>query len=69
MKKYPFLPAAGLNVEQIRTDMNDPAIAKLIQQNIADTKTLNVRKIAGILSQLTTSPTLWLQGTTRIDSI
>jgi hypothetical protein len=49
--------------------MNDPAIAKLIQQDSADSKRLTVRKIAGILCHWTTSPTLWLQGNTRIYSI
>ncbi len=34
----------GLNKEQIRNDMNAPEIARLIAQDIADTKTLNVTK-------------------------
>jgi len=42
-----FLPQAGLDIEQIRKDMNDPAIAKIIAQDIADAKTLNVRKTPG----------------------
>ena len=46
-KIWNFLPAAGLDIEQIRKDMNDPAIAKLIEQDIADAKTLNVRKTPG----------------------
>ena len=41
---WQFLPQAGLNMEQIRNDMNDPEIAKHIEQDLADAKTLNVRK-------------------------
>lgn len=44
---WQFLPMAGLNLEQIRKDMNDPAIEKLIKQDLADAKTLNVRKTPG----------------------
>ena len=46
-KIWQFLPQAGVNVEQIRKDMNDPAIVKLIDQDLADAKTLNVRKTPG----------------------
>lgn len=42
-----FLPRAGLDLEKIRNDMNDPEIAKLIKQDLADAKTLNVRKTPG----------------------
>jgi protein-disulfide isomerase len=42
-----FLPRAGLDLDKIRRDMNDPEIAKIIQQDLADTKTLNVRKTPG----------------------
>jgi protein-disulfide isomerase len=41
---WQFLPKAGVDVEQIRKDMNDPAIAKLIDQDLADAKTLNIKK-------------------------
>lgn len=41
---WQFLPEAGLNLEQIKNDMNDPAIAKYIEQDLADAKTLNVRQ-------------------------
>ncbi len=41
---WQFLPSAGLDLEQIRNDMNDPEIAKHIEQDLADAKTLNVRK-------------------------
>ncbi|MBA3016161.1 MAG: DsbA family protein [Proteobacteria bacterium] len=44
---WQFLPQAGLDIEQIRKDMNDPAIAKLIEQDIADAKTLSVQKTPG----------------------
>lgn len=44
---WQFLPMAGLDIEQIKKDMNDPAIARLIEQDIADAKTLNVRKTPG----------------------
>ena len=44
---WQFLPQAGLNLEKIKKDMNDPAIAKLIKQDLADAKTLNVRKTPG----------------------
>ena len=44
---WQFLPMAGLDIEQIKKDMNEPAIAKLLEQDIADSKTLNVRKTPG----------------------
>lgn len=46
-KIWQFLPAAGLDVERIRKDMSDPAIVKLIEQDLADAKTLAVRKTPG----------------------
>jgi len=46
-KIWQFIPQTGVNIEQIRRDMNDPAIAKLIDQDLADAKTLNVRKTPG----------------------
>lgn len=42
-----FLNKAGLDLDKIRKDMNDPEIAKIIQQDLADAKTLNVRKTPG----------------------
>ena len=33
--------------KKIKKDMNDPEIAKIIQQDLADAKTLNVRKTPG----------------------
>ena len=44
---WKFLPNAGLDLEKIRNDMIDPEIAKIIQQDLADAKTLNVRKTPG----------------------
>ncbi|MCP4671449.1 MAG: thioredoxin domain-containing protein, partial [Desulfobacula sp.] len=46
-KIWQFLPKAGLDIKKIKEDMNDPAIAKLIEQDLADAKTLNVRKTPG----------------------
>ena len=42
-----FLPQVGLDLQKIKNDMNDPEIAKLIKQDLADAKTLNVRKTPG----------------------
>jgi protein-disulfide isomerase len=44
---WQFLPRAGLDLEKIRADMRDPEIAAIIQQDLADVKTLNVRKTPG----------------------
>lgn len=44
---WKFLPMAGLDIEQIKKDMDDPAIAQIIAQDLADAKTLNVRKTPG----------------------
>lgn len=44
---WQFLPQAGVDVQQIRRDMNDPAIVKIIDQDLADAKTLNVKKTPG----------------------
>lgn len=44
---WQFLPQAGLDIERIKKDMNDPVIAQLIEQDIADAATLNVRKTPG----------------------
>jgi protein-disulfide isomerase len=46
-KIWQFLPQAELDIERIKKDMNDPAIEKLIAQDLADAKTLNVRKTPG----------------------
>ena len=44
---WEFLPYAGLDIEKIKIDMNDPEIEKIIRQDLADVKTLNVRKTPG----------------------
>ena len=46
-KIWQFLPKAGLDIEQIKKDMNDPVIVKIIENDLADAKTLNVRKTPG----------------------
>jgi protein-disulfide isomerase len=47
---WQYLPKAGLDINQIKKDMNDPAIAELIAQDIADAKTLNVHKTPGFFA-------------------
>ena len=47
---WQFLPQAGVDVERIRKDMNNPAIVKLIDQDLADAKMLNVRKTPGFFA-------------------
>ena len=42
-----FLPKAGLDLDKIRKDMKNPEIDRIIQQDLADAKTLNVRKTPG----------------------
>lgn len=44
---WEVLPRAGVDIEQIRKDMHSPAIAKIIEQDMADVKTLNVQKTPG----------------------
>ncbi|MFH7321267.1 DsbA family protein [Desulfurivibrio sp. D14AmB] len=44
---WDILPGAGVDIEQIKKDMHDPAIAKIIEQDMADVKTLNVQKTPG----------------------
>jgi protein-disulfide isomerase len=47
---WQFLPKVGLDIERLKKDMNDPAIAKLIEQDLADAKTLNVKKTPGFFA-------------------
>ena len=42
-----LLPPLGLDLERLRTDMNDPSITAIIEQDLADAKTLGVRKTPG----------------------
>lgn len=44
---WQYLPHAGLDLEKIRKDMNDPEIEQIIKQDLADAETLNVRKTPG----------------------
>ena len=44
---WDVLPRAGLDIERIKKDMHSPAIAKIIEQDMADVKTLNVQKTPG----------------------
>lgn len=46
-KLWSLLPRAGVDVEQIRKDMHSPEIAKIIAQDMADVKALNVQKTPG----------------------
>jgi len=41
---WQFLPKTGLDLDRIKTDMNDPEIVNLIKQDLTDAKTLNVKK-------------------------
>ena len=44
---WQVLPRAGVDIEQIKIDMHDPAIAKIIEQDMADVRALNVQKTPG----------------------
>lgn len=44
---WEVLPRVGLDIEQIKKDMHSPAIAKIIEQDMADVKALNVQKTPG----------------------
>lgn len=44
---WDFLPRAGLDIDRLKKDMHDPAIAKIIEQDMADVKALNVQKTPG----------------------
>jgi protein-disulfide isomerase len=41
---WQFLPRAGVDVEQIRKDMQDPDLMAIVQQDLADGRALGVRK-------------------------
>jgi protein-disulfide isomerase len=41
---WPHLERAGLDVKQLRSDMNAPAIANVIEQDLLDAQTLKVAK-------------------------
>jgi protein-disulfide isomerase len=42
-----FLQQTGLDLDKVKKDMNDPAIAKIIEQDLSDAKALNVKKTPG----------------------
>tara|TARA_B100000886_G_scaffold319338_1_gene260018 strand:+ start:979 stop:1632 length:654 start_codon:yes stop_codon:yes gene_type:complete len=44
---WPLLTEVGLDVERVRADMNDPEIAKIVQQDLADARALGVRRTPG----------------------
>lgn len=44
---WQYLPQVGLDVDKLKADMDAPDIAKLLQQDIADAASLNVRKTPG----------------------
>jgi protein-disulfide isomerase len=46
-KLWQFLPQVGLDIEKIKKDMNDPAIIKIVDRDIADSKVLQVTKTPG----------------------
>ncbi len=49
-KIWEFLPMAGLDIARIKEDMKDPAIEKLIEQDLADARALGVRKTPGFFA-------------------
>ena len=44
---WEILPRVGLDIERIKKDMHSPEIAKIIEQDMADVKALNVQKTPG----------------------
>jgi protein-disulfide isomerase len=44
---WQYLPSVGLDVKRLKKDMTDPAIARLIEQDMADARTLKVTKTPG----------------------
>ena len=44
---WPLLPEVGLDVEQLRRDMDDPRITAIIEQDLADARTLGVQRTPG----------------------
>ncbi len=44
---WQIVPMAGLDPERLRTDMNDPRIETILQQDLADAGVLGVRKTPG----------------------
>jgi protein-disulfide isomerase len=46
-KLWEILPRAGVDIDQIKKDMHDPAIANIIAQDMADVRALDVQKTPG----------------------
>lgn len=44
---WPLLTEVGLDVERVRADMNDPQTTAIIQQDLADARSLGVRRTPG----------------------
>lgn len=44
---WPLLPQVGLDVEQLRRDLDDPRITAIIEQDLADARTLGVQRTPG----------------------
>lgn len=44
---WPLLPRAGLDVERLRRDFDDPRITAIIEQDLADARALGVQKTPG----------------------
>lgn len=45
---WPILERAGLDVNAIRTGMDDPEVTRIIEQDLADAQVLGVRKTPGL---------------------
>ncbi len=46
---WEFLPRAGVNIEQLKADLDDPDLDALIEQDLADAATLGIRQTPGFL--------------------
>ncbi len=44
---WEVLPAAGVDIERIKEDMHSPTITRIIEQDMADVRALNVQKTPG----------------------
>ena len=63
------IKAGLLKSEQVKKDMNDPAIVKIIEQDLADAKTLNVQKTPGFFVNTPCDVPAWFVPSTRIPPI
>ncbi len=46
---WEFLPKTGIDVQQLKADLNDTSLDALIEQDLADAATLGIRKTPGFL--------------------